>query len=190
MRSVVFGRSDGDDDEGAQAAMEEWRRRMPPDNEVVGTVAVDTVVTRNEDVAFTLRSLRVMSNGVLLDFVVQHRVDDDPAVGGHPRFPFGGGVLVTGTVDSVSGTTMTLKETNGSTVTVNLASTTTYHAQAAATAADVTTGKQVQVEVQIAGGFGGQGVPGASPGADASPVPGASAPTRTITARDVTLVTP
>ena len=94
MRSVVFGRSDGDDDEGAQAAMEEWRRRMPPDNEVVGTVAVDTVVTRNEDVAFTLRSLRVMSNGVLLDFVVQHRVDDDPAVGGHPRFPFGGGVLV------------------------------------------------------------------------------------------------
>jgi hypothetical protein len=54
----------------------------------------------------------------------------------------------------------------------------------------VTTGKQVQVEVEIAGGFGGQGVPGASPGAEPSPVPGASAPTRTITARDVTLVTP
>jgi hypothetical protein len=106
------------------------------------------------------------------------------------RGGFGGGVLVTGTVDSISGTTMTLKEANGSTVTVNLAGTTTYHAQAAATSADVTTGKQVQVEVQIAGGFGGQGVPGASPGADASPVPGASAPTRTITARDVTLVTP
>jgi len=106
------------------------------------------------------------------------------------RGGFGGGVLVTGTVDSISGTTMTLKETNGSTVTVNLAGTTTYHAQAAATSADVTTGKQVQVEVQIADGFGGQGVPGASPGADASPVPGASAPTRTITARDVTLVTP
>ena len=106
------------------------------------------------------------------------------------RGGFGGGVLVTGTVDSISGTTITLKEANGSTVTVNLAGTTTYHAQAAATAADVTTGKQVQVEAQIAGGFGGQGVPGASPGADASPVPGASAPTRTITARDVTLVTP
>ena len=106
------------------------------------------------------------------------------------RGGFGGGVLVTGTVDSISGTTMTLKEANGSTVTVNLAGTTTYHAQAAATSADVTTGKQVQVEAQIAGGFGGQGVPGASPGADASPVPGASAPTRTITARDVTLVTP
>jgi hypothetical protein len=106
------------------------------------------------------------------------------------RGGFGGGVLVTGTVDSISGTTMTLKEANGSTVTVNLAGTTTYHAQAAATSADVTTGKQVQVEAQIAGSFGGQGVPGASPGADASPVPGASAPTRTITARDVTLVTP
>ncbi len=110
---------------------------------------------------------------------------------GFGRGGFGGGVLVTGTVDSVSGTTMTLKEANGSTVTVNLAGTTTYHAQAAATAADVTTGKQVQVEVQIAGGFGGQDVPGASPGTAASPVPGASgAPTRTITARDVTLVTP
>jgi hypothetical protein len=106
------------------------------------------------------------------------------------RGGFGGGVLVTGTVDSISGTSMTLKEANGSTVTVNLAGTTTYHAQAAATSADVTTGKQVQVEVQVAGGFGGQAVPGASPGADASPVPGASAPTPTITARDVTLVTP
>ena len=108
------------------------------------------------------------------------------------RGGFGGGVLVTGTVDSVSGTTMTLKETNGSTVTVNLASTTTYHAQAAATAADVTTGKQVQVEVQIAGGLGGQDVPGASPGAAANPSPPASgAPvTRAVTARDVTIVTP
>jgi hypothetical protein len=106
------------------------------------------------------------------------------------RDGFGGGVLVTGTVESISGTTMTLKEANGSTMTVNLAGTTTYHAQAAATSADVTAGKQVQVEVQIAGGFGGQGLPGASPGADASPVPGASASTPVITARDVTLVTP
>ncbi len=111
---------------------------------------------------------------------------------GFTRGGFGGGVLVTGTVDSVSGTTMTLKEANGSTVTVNLASTTTYHAQAAATAADVTTGKQVQVGVQVAGGIGGQDVPGASPGAAANPSPAANgAPTtRTITARDVTIVTP
>jgi hypothetical protein len=106
----------------------------------------------------------------------------------------GGGVLVTGTVDAVSGTTMTLKEANGTTMTVNLAGTTTYHAQAAATAADVTVGKQVQVEVDIAGGFGGPGFPGASPGAAnpaASPAAGGSGTTpRAITARDVTLVTP
>jgi hypothetical protein len=99
---------------------------------------------------------------------------------------FGGGVLVTGTVDSVSGTTMTLKEANGTTVTVNLAGTTTYHAQATATAADVTAGKQVQVQVAVAGGFG---APGASPVADASPAAGGTT-TRTVTATDVTLVTP
>ena len=98
----------------------------------------------------------------------------------------GGGVLVTGTVDSVSGTTMTLKEANGSTVTVNLAGTTTYHAQATATAADVTAGKQVQVQVAVAGGFG---APGASPVAGASPAAGGTT-TRTVTATDVTLVTP
>jgi len=100
---------------------------------------------------------------------------------------FGGGVLVTGTVDSMSGTTMTLKEANGSTVTVNLASATTYHAQAAAIAADVTTGKKVQVQVAIAGAFG---APGASPEAGASPAAGGGTTTRTVTATDVMLVTP
>jgi hypothetical protein len=100
---------------------------------------------------------------------------------------FGGGVLVTGTVDSVSGTTMTLKEANGTTVTVNLAGTTTYHAQATATAADVTAGKQVQVQVAIAGAFG---APGASPEAGASPAAGGGTTTRTVTATDVMLVTP
>ena len=102
---------------------------------------------------------------------------------------FGGGVLVTGTVDSVSGTTMTLTEATGTTVTVNLAGTTTYHAQATATAADVIAGKQVQVQVAVAGGFGGQGLAGASPVAGASPAAGGTT-TRTVTATDVTLVTP
>jgi hypothetical protein len=102
------------------------------------------------------------------------------------RGGFGGGVLVTGTVDSVSGTTMTLKEANGTTVTVNLSDTTKYHAQATATAADVTAGKQVQVQVAVAGGFG---APGASPVAGASPAAGGTT-TRTVTATDVTLVTP
>ena len=106
--------------------------------------------------------------------------------GGFGRGGFGGGVLVMGTVDSISGTTMTLKEANGTSVVVNLAGTTKYHAQAAATAADVTAGKQVQVQVSVAGGFG---APGASPGTAASPAAGGTT-TRTITATDVTLVTP
>jgi hypothetical protein len=92
MHSVMFDRSGGD--EGAQAAMEERRRRMPPDNEVAGTVAVDTVLTRNADVAFTLRSVQVLSNGALLSFVLQHRVDEDPAAFGPQRFAFDREVLV------------------------------------------------------------------------------------------------
>jgi hypothetical protein len=111
-----------------------------------------------------------------------------------------GGVLLTGTVDSISGTTLTLKEANGTSVIVNLAGTTTYHAQAAATAANVTAGKQVLVQVQLAGGFGGGAgggaeAPGASPAAGgaagASPAAGGTGTTtRTVTATDVTLVTP
>ena len=93
MRRVIFS-GGGTDDESAQKAMESWRRWTPADNAVVGTVAVDTVVTRNDDAAVTLRSLRVLDNGVLLDFVVQHRIDADPAVSGGPRFPFDADVLV------------------------------------------------------------------------------------------------
>ncbi|HEY5553611.1 MAG TPA: hypothetical protein VIK43_01655, partial [Cellulomonas sp.] len=91
MQSVLFS---GSDDEGARDAMGAWRRRMPPDNEVAGTVAVDSVVTRDDDVAFTLRSLRVLSNGALLSFVLQHRVDEDPAAFGTQRFAFDREVLV------------------------------------------------------------------------------------------------
>jgi hypothetical protein len=91
MQSVLFS---GSDDESAQDAMGAWRRRMPPDNEVAGTVAVDTVLTRSADVAFTLRSVQVLSNGGLLSFVLQHRVDDDPAAIGPQRFAFDRDVLV------------------------------------------------------------------------------------------------
>ena len=52
---------------------------MPPDNEVDGTVAVDIVVTRNDDVAVTFRFLRVHSNGVVVSLVLQRRSDPDPA---------------------------------------------------------------------------------------------------------------
>lgn len=98
----------GADDEGAQAAMGSWRGRVPPDNEIASIVALDTVLTRSDDVAFTLRSLRVFQNGVLLDVVVQHRIDDDPAVGGGPRFPFDGGVLVG--VELADGSTATASQ--------------------------------------------------------------------------------
>jgi hypothetical protein len=100
--------------------------------------------------------------------------------GGTGRGGFGG-VLLTGTVASISGTTMTLTEANGTTVTVNLAGTTTYHAQAAATAADVTAGKKVQVQIELGGGTGGFGG-GTAGGTGTQP--------RTVTASDVTLVTP
>ncbi len=53
--------------------------------------------------------------------------------GGFARGGFGG-VLLTGTVSSISGNTMTLTEANGATVNVDLTGTTTYHSQAAATA--------------------------------------------------------
>jgi hypothetical protein len=68
--------SRGSDD----SATEAWRRRMPPDNEVCGTVAVDAVVTRNDDVAVTLRFLLVHSNGVVVSLVLQRRFDPDPAM--------------------------------------------------------------------------------------------------------------
>ena len=86
MHTVVFGSNDGRDDEAAQAATDAWRRTMPPDNEVAGTLPVDTVLTRSADAAFTLRSLQVLSNGALLCFILHHRLDDEPRPIGPRRF--------------------------------------------------------------------------------------------------------
>ena len=86
MHTVVFGSNDGRDDEAAQAATDAWRRTMPPDNEVAGTLPVDTVLTRSADAAFTLRSLQVLSNGALLCFILHHRLDDEPGTIGPRRF--------------------------------------------------------------------------------------------------------
>jgi hypothetical protein len=70
---------------------------------------------------------------------------------------FGGaGVTLSGTVDSVSPTSLTLKTTAGATITIGLDSNTTYHQQAPAQASDVTTGKTVRVQV-TGGGFRGNG---------------------------------
>lgn len=78
--------------------------------------------------------------------------------GGPGGFLAGGGVTLEGTVESLSGTTLTLKTSSGQTIQVTLDGTTTYHAQSDASASDVTTGSTVLVRVE---GFRGGG-PGAS----------------------------
>ena len=67
---------------------------------------------------------------------------------------FGGGLTITGTVESVAADSITIKLPSGQTVTVGLDGTTTYHQQAPASASDVTAGKTVQL--QLSGGFRGQ----------------------------------
>ena len=102
----------------------------------------------------------------------------DPGAAGGPG-GFGGRTMtMTGTVTAVDGSTMTLTTSGGQTVTIDT-SNSTYHAQAAATVADVTTGSSVQVSVEGLGGFGRP---------DASAAPDASAGTGTITATDVTIL--
>ncbi len=64
---------------------------------------------------------------------------------------FGGGLTITGTVESVAADSITIKLPSGQTVTVGLDGTTTYHQQAPASASDVTAGKTVQL--QLSGGF-------------------------------------
>lgn len=88
----------------------------------------------------------------------------------------GGGITLEGTVESVSGTTLTLKTANGQTIQIALNGSTTYHAQSDASASEVTTGGTVRVEVS---GFRGGG-----PGASFNPNGGATSQT----ASDVTVV--
>ena len=67
----------------------------------------------------------------------------------------GGGASIEGTVESVSGDTLTLKLANGSTIQVSLSGSTTYHAQASATSGDVKAGGTVIVRVELNRGTGG-----------------------------------
>lgn len=69
----------------------------------------------------------------------------------------GGGLVIEGTVDSVSPGSVTIRMADGTTVTVGLDSSTTYHSAEAATASDVTAGETVTL--QVTGGFrpGGDG---------------------------------
>ena len=71
--------------------------------------------------------------------------------GGGVRFG-GGGLGIQGTVQSISGDTMTLKTANGSTLTVNLSSSTTYERQVAGQSSDIAQGATVRVGVNFQAG--------------------------------------
>jgi hypothetical protein len=97
-----------------------------------------------------------------------------------PGGGFGGAMVLSGTVASIDGSTLTLTTGDGQTVTVDLSASPTYHAQTAASAASVTPGTSTKITVAGGAGLpGGQGQPGASPG---------DAQSRTLTASDVTIV--
>ena len=89
---------------------------------------------------------------------------------------FGSGVTIEGTVQSVSGSTLTLMTASGQTIQIALDGSTTYHAQTDASASDVTTGGKVLVRLNLRGAGGGANGPTAS-GAPTNP-----------TASDVTVV--
>lgn len=95
-----------------------------------------------------------------------------PGDGGNgPGFGRGGfgGPSVEGTVESVDGSSITLKLANGQTVKVNLNSSTTYKQQAAGSQSDVAAGKTVIV--QITGRFDMDGQEGGSAASSVTVVP-------------------
>ena len=93
---------------------------------------------------------------------------------------FGGASSVSGTVSSINGTQLTITLTNGSTVTIDLSGTTTYHNETAASSGDVKAGSTVTVQIDT------------SALANATPNPSASGGLggRTLTAKDVLITTP
>jgi hypothetical protein len=65
-----------------------------------------------------------------------------------------GGVTLEGTVESVSGDTLTIRTADGQTVEVTMPEDTTYHSQASASSDEVTSGSDVLVRVDIQAGQG------------------------------------
>ena len=104
--------------------------------------------------------------------------------------PGGGGdtsVTISGTVKSVDGTTLTITTANGTDTAIDT-SASTFHAQSAATAADVTVGSTVSVSVSGLGfRLGGNGGGGA--GASGAPPVSAGSDSNAIPATDVTITT-
>jgi hypothetical protein len=66
----------------------------------------------------------------------------------------GGGLTVSGTVQSVTSDTLTIETTSGQTVELGLDTDTTYHRKTDGAAADVATGSTVEVQLDFAGGLG------------------------------------
>jgi hypothetical protein len=87
---------------------------------------------------------------------------------------------VTGTVQSITGSTITIQEANGTSVTIDLTGNTTYHSEISASAGQVTTGTSVTVQIDT------------SALASQSPDPSASGGLggRTLTAKDILITTP
>ena len=87
---------------------------------------------------------------------------------------------ITGTVQSVSATSITIQEASGTSVTIDLSGTTTYHSAAAASPSDVKVGTSVTVQIDTS--------------ALASLIPNPSATGalggRTLTAKDVLITNP
>ena len=104
--------------------------------------------------------------------------------GAGPRGGVGGvgglGGGVTGTVQSITATSITIQEANGTSVTIDLSGNTTYHAAAAASPSDVKVGTSVTVQIDT------------SALASETPNPGASGALggRTLTAKDVLITQP
>jgi hypothetical protein len=104
--------------------------------------------------------------------------------------PSGGGALgggnasltISGTVKSIAGTTMTITTASGTDTVIDTSSS-TFHAQSAANAADVTTGSTVAVSVSGLPFGPGTGGPGASGAPAASSRTGST----TLKATDVTI---
>jgi hypothetical protein len=95
----------------------------------------------------------------------------------------GGGSVaggITGTVQSVTPTSITIQEANGTSVTIDISGNTTYHAAAAASASDVKVGTSVTVQIDT------------TALASQSPSPGATGALggRTLTAKDVLITQP
>jgi hypothetical protein len=87
------------------------------------------------------------------------------------------GSTVSGTVQSISATSMTVLLSNGTSVTIDLTGSTTFHTENSATSSAVSIGSSVLVQLST------------TAQANASPQPGASA-ARALTASDVIIKTP